>query len=108
MTINLDSQIINNRPENVFYFSGMPNLQSGYDYIAAHTTTDHQIGCVMTPNEDGEGVRCDENSVWYVITAEELSSEFFTKAVLTPEGQAILDKIIEEENNPTPPPVSNT
>lgn len=109
MNINFDSQLITNRPENVFYFSGVANAQAAYDYIGAHTTHDHQVGCFMTLNEDGEGSRCDENSTWYVITAEELSSEFFTKASLSPEGQMLLDQIIEEEKNQkTEEPVANT
>jgi len=109
MTINLDSQIISNRPENVYYFSGMPNLQAAYDYADEHTNHDYQIGCVMTPNEDGEGVRCDENTIWYIITAQNLPLEFFTKASLTPEGEEILQRAIEEDNAPLPiPPVANT
>jgi len=105
MTMNFDSQIITNYPENVFYFSGVANAQAAYDYIGQHATQDHQTGCLMTINENGEGSRCDENSTWYVITAEELPSEFFTKAVISPEGQILLDKIIEQGNSP---PIANT
>ena len=104
MSVNLDSQIITNRPENVYYFSGMANAEAAYNYIADHVSIDHQVGCIMTLNEDGEGSRCDENSIWYVIINQELSSEFFTKAFLTPEGEEILRNIIEQENQP----VANT
>ena len=107
MTINLDSQIISNRPENVYYFLGMPNLQAAYDYADEHTDHDHQIGCVMTPNENGEGVRCDESTIWYIITAQELPLEFFTKASLTPEGEEILQRVLEDDKN-NAPPVANT
>lgn len=108
--INLDSQIISNRPENVYYFTGMANMEAAYAYIGDHVDIDHQVGCVMQPSYDGEGARCDEDTIWYVIVDQELSSEFFTKAVLTPEGQELMDKIIDEENNPPDPidPSANT
>ena len=108
--INLDSHIISNRPENVYFFSGVPNTEAAYLLIYSHVNTSCQVNCIMTPNENGEGARCDENSIWIVIIDQELPSEFFTKAILTPEGQEIMDKIIYDENNPPNPPleVANT
>lgn len=105
--INLDSQIINNRPENVYYFTGMANIEAAYAFIGDHVNIDHQVGCVMQPSPDGEGARCDETTIWYVIINQELSSEFFTKASLTPAGQELMQRIIDEDNNP-PEPVANT
>ena len=101
--INLDSQIITNRPENVYYFTGISNMEAAYTYIGNHVNVDHQVGCVMQPAFDGEGARCDEDTIWYVIVNQELPSELFTKATLTPEGEELIQKIIDEENNPTEP-----
>lgn len=105
--INLDSQIITNRPENVYYFTGMPNIEAAYAYINNYVNISNQVGCLMQPSPDGEGAICNESTIWYVILNQELPSEFFTKAILTPEGQEIMDKIIYDENNP-PEPVANT
>jgi hypothetical protein len=109
--INLDSQIITNRPENVYYFTGVANMEAAYNYIGDHVNFDHQVGCVMQPSPDGEGARCDETTIWYVIVNQELPSEFFTKASLTTAGEEILQQIIEMESVPpltTEPVTANT
>ena len=97
MTINYDDFLLMHYDMNAYRFEGVENIEAAMQYMYDHTTQDFLHTAVYTPNENGEGVRADQQTIWIIYTNEELPSEFFTKLTLSEEGEARKQAIIDEK-----------
>lgn len=94
--INFDDFILMHYNENTYHFTGVENIEAALEYMYAHTTRDFIHNAVFTRNEDGEGARADTQTTWIIHTTEDLPSEFFTKVVLSPEGEVRKQAMLDE------------
>lgn len=97
MQINYDDFILMHYNKNVYTFTGVESIDAALEYMYQHTTQDFTHTAVYTPNEDGEGSRVDNQTVWIVYTDEVLPAEFFTKIELSEEGERRKTAIIAEK-----------
>lgn len=113
MSANYDDLAIFHDPLDMWYFTGVPNMEAALDYMHAHAQGNFTHSAIFTPNEDSVGTRADEKTVWFMFVDHDLPTQYFTKYQLTAEGIARRDAIRAEKeaerNRPAPPPpVSNT